>query len=490
MRQPSPSNESLHPARLILLSLVSCAAIQLSIAWFLATWTMPGPLTRLIAVVSSKPTASAAGVRITEERVDLIPAESSTPGERLLNRTRPPIQRVRASYIFGLPWPWLSFDAETTLHGFGIDPSIWYTTRTGFAIFHRGTAEPVVGGYTTMQRALPLRIHLQPLVLNTALTACSLVTIWGVCCAAPLALRTRLRISRRCCPHCGYDVRHARSEVCPECGLDPLLLPVNKPTLARFLSVIAIASALVALIAFAYSYVQTRPWPSIVAAARDGDHALLRHLIAAGIPIDSSLDPGWSQVHGSSLAHFTALMAAARYGDPESLHILIDGGADTNACTGMAFSGRIRRSAGNYTALMFAIDARRLANAQCLLEHGADPNHVSTEGHTALTFAIGDGNWEAVELLLSNGAQLDAAGLDVLQGMLFYLIYARSDSDHARRMITMILATPMMQQLRGIPGTDWDAALDGMVRAGVEPVVIAEFRAWVDSVGQSHDGEK
>ncbi len=62
---------------------------------------------------------------------------------------------------------------------------------------------------------LPLRPIWPGLVVNTVIYAAFL---WAPP-RLPFALRRFVRVRRGLCPACGYDLRHAEHQACPECGL-------------------------------------------------------------------------------------------------------------------------------------------------------------------------------------------------------------------------------------------------------------------------------
>ncbi len=63
-------------------------------------------------------------------------------------------------------------------------------------------------------RALPLRPAFPGFIINTAFYGAILWMLWSTPCAARRLIRKR----RGRCLKCGYDLRHAEHEVCPECG--------------------------------------------------------------------------------------------------------------------------------------------------------------------------------------------------------------------------------------------------------------------------------
>ena len=63
-------------------------------------------------------------------------------------------------------------------------------------------------------RALPLRPIWSGFAINTVFYA---AILWPLICG-PFARRRHIRRKRGLCVACGYDLRHADHDVCPECG--------------------------------------------------------------------------------------------------------------------------------------------------------------------------------------------------------------------------------------------------------------------------------
>ena len=136
-------------------------------------------------------------------------------------------------------------------------------------------------------------------------------------------------------------------------------------------------------------------------AAENGNGSILRRLLDAGADPNSVM-PGDE----------TVLMTAARTGEPNSVRLLLEAGADPN-----------RREATNgQTALMWAAANNNWQAVDLLLTHGADihirtdnPSRLGTRpfvyppptGFTALLFAVREGHRESTRLLLDAGADVN-----------------------------------------------------------------------------------
>ncbi len=155
-------------------------------------------------------------------------------------------------------------------------------------------------------------------------------------------------------------------------------------TIARSLLVAAILPA-----ALAAQDTATDADARLLAAARDGDAAVVRSLLEEGADVNAARGDG-----------LTALHLAAEGGHPEVAAALLDAGAPVEAGT------RI----GSHTPLHVAARGGHTAVVLSLLEAGADPNAATTSsGVSPLHLAAGAiGGGPAVAALLDHGADPDA----------------------------------------------------------------------------------
>jgi ankyrin repeat protein len=126
---------------------------------------------------------------------------------------------------------------------------------------------------------------------------------------------------------------------------------------------------------------------ALVAAAREGEVARVRDLLARGVSA--------SAVDGSGSS---ALMAAAANGHLECVHALLRDGAGFNA-----------RDPSGRTALMSACANRQVEILRTLLAAKAEVNAQDAEGKTGLMLAASAGSADVVQALLESGADVRAA---------------------------------------------------------------------------------
>jgi len=160
--------------------------------------------------------------------------------------------------------------------------------------------------------------------------------------------------------------------------------------------------------------------PAIVAAARDGDLAAVRALIAQRVDVNQAAGDGaralhWG-VHRSSEPLVTVLLQAgadanatnkygvaplslaAENGNAAIVAALLRAGADANAAM-----------ADGETVLMTAARSGQVSVLEALVEAGADINvTLQPTGYTPLMLAASSGNTDAVKALLAAGANLNA----------------------------------------------------------------------------------
>ena len=142
-------------------------------------------------------------------------------------------------------------------------------------------------------------------------------------------------------------------------------------------------------------------------AARTGDIAAIRVLIAHGADVNSDL------------AGQTALMWAAARNNAGVVRALIGAGAEVHTRTPLReapgeWRGRRTGFAGpeptSYSALMFAVRAGAREVVWELLDAGADVNDTLSDGQSALMMAVANGHSGLADFLLDRGADPTLAG--------------------------------------------------------------------------------
>lgn len=160
-------------------------------------------------------------------------------------------------------------------------------------------------------------------------------------------------------------------------------------------------------------------------ASEVGDAAILKLLLAAGA------DPDSANAEGQ-----TALLAVARTGNVEAAQLLLDHGATVDA----------REQWGEQTALMWASARRHPQMMQLLIANGADLNarsidrdyqrHVTAEGRpkfmdtggfTPLLYAARENCLACVEVLLKNDVDIDLPDPDGVSPLLLTTMNANWD---------------------------------------------------------------
>ena len=121
-------------------------------------------------------------------------------------------------------------------------------------------------------------------------------------------------------------------------------------------------------------------------AAFDGYLGCVRALLAAGSPVVTGRQYGFSALH-----------YAAQRGHVEIFRALLQQGGSVNA----------ESTPAGGTPLLGAAITGQLACTQALLDIGADINHADLNGHTALYCAASKGRLEVVRLLLSRGVKVE-----------------------------------------------------------------------------------
>lgn len=127
-----------------------------------------------------------------------------TPEERMDREFR----RYRYEYAFGWPGLALSYRFECDWPGKYADPSL----ERSVGALHIGSRLPL----TSWTGYLPLRVLWSGFVVDSLLYAVG----WFVALGGVALTRLGLRRYRGKCVKCGYDLRGAEHEACPECGVE------------------------------------------------------------------------------------------------------------------------------------------------------------------------------------------------------------------------------------------------------------------------------
>jgi ankyrin repeat protein len=130
------------------------------------------------------------------------------------------------------------------------------------------------------------------------------------------------------------------------------------------------------------------------------------YLAAAEFLIAKGADPNKNQ----------SLLAAAREGNDAMVKLLLSHGA---AVDGRDGSGR--------TALFNAVEKGFMIVCRTLLAHGADVNAKDNRGSTLLRIAVDQGNFAAAEWLITNKVQMDTADNNGETPLAAAIIYANTD---------------------------------------------------------------
>lgn len=142
----------------------------------------------------------------------------------------------------------------------------------------------------------------------------------------------------------------------------------------------------------------------VLAAARAGDAAILRALLAAGG------DPNERNRLG-----MTPLMEAVKKGSVASARLLLDAGAKVNVHSGTPpVSTRGLSELGELTPLILAAAGGNARIVQLLLDHGADVHAKESRGMNALTMAAASEyqDEETVRILIEAGCDIQAKAKD------------------------------------------------------------------------------
>jgi len=179
---------------------------------------------------------------------------------------------------------------------------------------------------------------------------------------------------------------------------------------------------------------------NVKAANRDGATALYQASENGNAAIIERLLKAGADVNGTFLSTGeTPLMEAARTGSIEALKVLVDHGADVNA----------KETLRGTTALMWATVERHADAIRFLIEHGADvnaqskkdkakpygtagpgsklPKDMDSGGLTPLVFAVREGSFESVKVLVDAKADVNKTSGDGSSPLLVAVLNGRYD---------------------------------------------------------------
>lgn len=132
-----------------------------------------------------------------------------------------------------------------------------------------------------------------------------------------------------------------------------------------------------------------RPYATLHLAARWGDAARVRELLAEGADVNVPDENGDSPLQA----------AVSRSRNAEVVALLLSAGAEVNASA----------PATQWTPLLGAAAIGNTETVRLLLDAGANPNQRDNGDQTPLDFAIGRGSLELVDLLIAAGADVNFA---------------------------------------------------------------------------------
>lgn len=194
--------------------------------------------------------------------------------------------------------------------------------------------------------------------------------------------------------------------------------------------------------------------------ARSAEKGMLedvRHLLKAGVDVNSRLNDGSTALHWAVLRDQEAAVAA-----------LLDAGADP-----------VVLNRNGISPLFLAVQNGNVKTVSLLLDAGADPNTLSESGETILMTAAHTGRPEVVAMLIAHGALVDARDPDFQQTAL--MIAVRDGH------------TPVVETL-----IRHGAKVDARTRVGQEPVYLPPCKGTgcgsegvgINRSGVPHRGER
>ena len=130
---------------------------------------------------------------------------------------------------------------------------------------------------------------------------------------------------------------------------------------------------------------------ALIKAINDGDVKKVKSLIKSGFDVSKKSEYGQ-----------TALMAAAYYGNVEIIRLLIAAGADLEICD----------DNGDNAFMCTFYDSEKKAAVEYFLSLNVDINKINNYHLTPLILAAFNNHCQSIELLISNGAEIELKGKD------------------------------------------------------------------------------
>ncbi|MFD3002793.1 ankyrin repeat domain-containing protein [Pontibacter toksunensis] len=158
-------------------------------------------------------------------------------------------------------------------------------------------------------------------------------------------------------------------------------------------------------------------WTALHFATGEGHSNVISQLLKAGSNIESPVSSEWYNLNNGAgtrviMGNWTPLMLAVEEGHVEAANVLLNAGANVDVRVAKtvyavegdyknmkAAPGKLLYEATGWTPLMEAVEKKNLPLVKLLLSKGADMNAATKEGKSARSIASETGNQEIIESL-------------------------------------------------------------------------------------------